>query len=135
MKKKRRILFLSLLLCAAGMSAQASRSLVPAMIVHGTNGSKQVVQLDATDVTDLIVLQNGQSLSVDIPETQVNCIRSITLAMVDAGNVPTSVERAENALVRSVEKVVRGGQVFIWLLTENGAILEYNIQGNQITTK
>lgn len=134
MKKKRRLLTFSLLLVAAGVMAEAP-SLVPVMILQGTDGSRQVVGLDAPNITDLVVLKNGQSLSVDIPETQVNCIRSITFAMVDAGNVPTSVERAENALVRSVEKVVRGGQVFIRLLTENGAILEYNIQGNQITTK
>ena len=131
--KQKKLLFLPLLLWA--VTVMAEQSLVPAMIVYGTDGSKQVVQLDATNVTDLVVLQNGQSLQVDIPEAQKSGVRSITFAMVNAGEIPTAVEDTENPIVRSVEKVVRDGQVIIRLQTQNGAILEYNIQGNQITTK
>ena len=105
------------------------------MIVYGMDGSKQVVQLDATDVTDLIVLQKGKSLSVDIPESQIIGVRSITFAMVTIGGITTAVESVENSIVCSVEKVVRDGQVIIRLQTQNGAIIEYNMQGNQITTK
>ena len=127
----KKLLFLPLLLWAVAVMAE--QNLVPAMIVYGTDGNKQVVQLDATNVTDLVVLQAGKSLSVDIPESQISGVRSISFSMVKVDE--TAVEDTETLLLRSVEKVVRDGQVIIRLLTENGAILEYNIQGNQITTK
>ena len=131
--KQKKLLFLPLLLWA--VTVMAEQSMVPAMIVYGTDGNKQLVQLDATNVTDLVVLQDGKSLQVDIPEAQKSGVRSITFAMVNAGEIPTAVEDTENPIVRSVEKVVRDGQVIIRLQTQNGTILEYNIQGNQITTK
>ena len=131
--KQKILLFLPLLLWA--VTVMAEQSLVPAMIVYGTDGNKQVVQLDATNVTDLVVLQDGKSLSVDIPESKITGIRSITFAMVAAEEITTDVENTENPLIRSVEKVVRDGQVIIRLQTQNGATIEYNIQGNQITTK
>ena len=129
----RKILFLPLLLWAVTMMAE--QSLVPAMIVYGTDGNKQVVQLDATNVTDLVVLQAGKSLSVDIPESQISGVRSISFSMVKVDEIPTAMENTEYTIVRSVEKVVRDGQVIIRLQTQNGATIEYNIQGNQITTK
>ncbi len=134
MKKKRSIFILSLLLVAAGVMAQTP-SLVPAMIVHSTDGQKQVVGLNDTNVTDLVVLQSGNSLSVDIPEAQINGIRSIAFALVDASEVPMDVESTEDTLVRSVEKVLRDGQVFIRLQTEKGGIIEYDIRGNKVITK
>ena len=127
----KRILFLPLLLIAVAVSAETT-SLVPAMIVHGTDGSRQVVELDATNVTNLIVLQSGQSLSVDIPEAQINGIRSISFAMVEASTVPTDIERAEDTLVRSVEKLIRDGQVILRLHMQNGGVIEYDIRGNQV---
>ncbi len=133
MKKKRRIFILSLLLVAVGMTARAS--VVPAMIVHGTNGQKQVVQLAATEVTDLVVLQSGQSLQVNIPEAEVSGVRSLTFAMVEAEEIETAVERTESPLIRNVEKVVRDGQVLIRLQTENGSVIEYDVRGNRITMK
>lgn len=129
---KRKLLFLPLLLCA--VMVMAEQPLVPAMIVHGTDGNKQVVRLDATDVTDIIVLQDGQSLSVDIPESQISGVRSISFAMVDASEI-TAVESAEVSLVRGVEKVLRDGQVILRLQMQNGTILEYDIKGNQINNK
>ena len=132
---KKKILIFPLLLWAVMVSAETP-SLVPAMIVHGTDGSRQVVQLDATDVSDLIVLQTGQSLSVNIPEAQVSGVRSIIFAMVAAaGDIPTAIECTETPLVRSVEKVVREGKAIIRLQMQNGTILEYDIQGNQLTNK
>ena len=127
----KKLLFLPLLLWVVTVLAEQPK--VPAMIVYGTDGNKQVVQLDATNVTDLVVLQSGKSLSVDIPESQISGVRSISFSMVKVDE--TAVENTENPIVRSVEKVVRDGQVIIRLQTQNGAILEYNIQGNQITTK
>ena len=130
---KRKLIFIPLLFVAIAMSA-ATPSLVPTMIVHGTDGSLQVVELDATNVTDLIVLQNGQSLSVDIPEAQINGIRSITFEMVAASGVPTAIERAEDILVRSVEKLMHDGQVILRLHTQNGGVVEYDIRGNNVIT-
>ena len=127
----KKLLFLPLLLWVVTVLAEQPK--VPAMIVYGTDGNKQVVQLDATNVTDLVVLQSGKSLSVDIPESQISGVRSISFSMVKVDE--TAVENTENPIVRSVEKVVRDGQVIIRLQTQNGATIEYNIQGNQITTK
>ena len=127
--------FLTLLLWAVMAMAEAKPSVVPAMIVHGTDGGKQVVRLESTDVTDLIVLKNGLSLSVVIPETQVSGVRSITFAMIDAEEVATAVNSDIDPIVRSVEKVLRDGQVILRLQMHNGSILEYNIHGNKITNK
>ena len=126
--------FLPLLLWAVMAMAESKPSVVPAMIVQSTDGGRQVVQLDATDVTDLIVLQNGQSLSVNISEAQISGVRSITFAMVAVGEI-TAIESAEVSLVRAAEKVLRDGQVILRLQMQNGTILEYDIQGNQLTTK
>lgn len=132
----RKILFLPLLLLAVIAMAESKPSVVPAMIVHGVDGSRQVLQLDATDVSDLIILQAGQSLSVDIPEAQVSGVRSIIFAMVAADEkIPNAIESTETPIVRSVEKVVREGKVIIRLQIQNGTILEYDIQGNQLTNK
>lgn len=124
--------FLPLLLWV--VMAEATPSVVPAMIVHGTDGNKQVVQLDATDVTDLVILQTGQSLSVNIPEAQISGVQSIIFAMVAAAEI-TAIESTEAPIVRGVEKVLRGGQVILRLQMQNGTILEYDIQGNQINYK
>ena len=128
-------LFLPLLLWAVTMVATPKQSLVPAMIVYSTDGNKQVVLLDATDVTDFIVMQAGQSLSVDISEDQISGVRSITFAMIEAEEVATAVESAAAPIVSGVEKVLRDGQVIFRLQMQNGAILEYDIRGNIITNK
>lgn len=131
MKKKRSTLIFSLLLFAAGLIAETP-SLVPAMIVHGTNGSRQVVPLETTAVTDLVVLRNGQTLSVDISGTQISGIKSIAFAMVESSEVPTDIGEAENTLVRSVEKIMRDGQVILRLHMQNGALVEYDMRGNKV---
>ena len=131
----KKFLFLPLLLISMAVMVSAETpSLVPAMIVYGTDGSRQVVELDATNVTDLILLQHGQSLSVDIPEAQINGIRSISFSMVDSGDMPSDVERAEGTLVRSVEKMMRDGQVILRLHTQDGGVVEYDIRGNKVIT-
>lgn len=131
MKKKRSTLIFSLLLFAAGIMAQTP-SLVPAMIVHGTNGSRQVMPLETTAVTDLVVLRNGQTLSVDISGTQISGIKSIAFAMVESSELSTDIGQAENTLVRSVEKIMRDGQVILRLHMQNGALVEYDMHGNQV---
>lgn len=131
MNKKRSTLIFSLLLFAAGLMAETP-SLVPAMIVHGTNGSRQVMPLETTAVTDLVVLRNGQTLSVDISGTQISGIKSIAFAMVESSEVPTDIGQAENTLVRSVEKIMRDGQVILRLHMQNGALVEYDMRGNKV---
>lgn len=131
MNKKRSTLIFSLLLFAAGLMAETP-SLVPAMIVHGTNGSRQVMPLETTAVTDLVVLRNGQTLSVDISGTQISGIKSIAFAMVESSEVPTDIGEAENTLVRSVEKIMRDGQVILRLHMQNGALVEYDMRGNKV---
>lgn len=131
MKKKRSTLIFSLLLFAAGLMAETP-SLVPAMIVHGTNGSRQVMPLETTAVTDLVVLRSGQTLSVDISGTQISGIKSIAFAMVESSEVPTDIGEAENTLVRSVEKIMRDGQVILRLHMQNGALVEYDMRGNKV---
>ena len=131
MKKKRSTLIFSLLLFAAGMMAQTP-SLVPAMIVQGTNGSRQVMPLETTAVTDLVVLRNGQTLSVDISGTQISGIKSIAFAMVESSELSTDIGQADNTLVRSVEKIMRDGQVILRLHMQNGALVEYDMRGNKV---
>jgi hypothetical protein len=48
--------------------------------------------------------------------------------------VPTDVERAEDTLVRSVEKMMRDGQVILRLHTQDGGVVEYDIRGNKVIT-
>ena len=117
---------------AVVVMAEQSPSLVPAMIIYDTNGVKNVVQLDVTNLTDLIILQDSASLAVDIPESSISGVRSITFAMVTIEEIQNGIESAENPIVRSVEKVLRDGQVFIRLLLHDGSTLEYDIRGNKI---
>ena len=128
----RKILILPLLLWAVVAMSEPIPSPVPAMIVYGTDGSRQVVRLETTDVTDLIVMQTGQSLSVDIPESHSTGVRSITFAMFDEQGI-AAIESTEIPLIQGVEKIVRNGQVLIRLHMQNGAIIEYDIRGNKIT--
>ncbi|MBQ7631412.1 MAG: hypothetical protein IJS82_01435 [Paludibacteraceae bacterium] len=129
----KKILFLLMLLLAVTMAAE--QSLVPAMIVNGTDGSRQVVQLDATDISDLVIHATTQAMTVDIPEAQTTGVRSITFAMVAVETIPTSIDNTDTPRIQGVEKVMRDGQVIIRLQLQNGAIIEYDIHGNQITTK
>ena len=76
----KKLLLLPLLLMAVVVMAEQSPSLVPAMIIYDTNGVKNVVQLDVTNLTDLIILQDSASLAVDIPESSISGVRSITFA-------------------------------------------------------
>ena len=128
----KKLLLLPLLLMAVVVMAEQSPSLVPAMIIYDTNGVKNVVQLDVTNLTDLIILQDSASLAVDIPESSISGVRSITFAMVPIEEIQNGIESAENPIVRSVEKVLRDGQVFIRLLLHDGSTLEYDMRGNKI---
>ena len=128
----KKLLLLPLLLMAVVVMAEQSPSLVPAMIIYDTNGVKNVVQLDVTNLTDLIILQDSASLALDIPESSISGVRSITFAMVSIEEIQNGIESAENPIVRSVEKVLRDGQVFIRLLLHDGSTLEYDIRGNKI---
>ena len=124
-----------LLLCAVMVMAESQPSVVPAMIVHGTDGGRKVVQLEDTDVTDLVVLQIGQSLSVNIPESELSGVKSITFAMIRVDETATATENTCPHIVHSIEKMIRDGQVILRLQMQNGANVEYDIHGNKIINK
>ena len=69
--KKLSLFLLSLFLCSIGVPILAENAeLVPAMVVQMVDGSKQVVQLDYTAVTDFSVLCSKGSLAVSVPHVR-----------------------------------------------------------------
>ena len=96
MLMKRVFLFLlSLYLCSVSMPILAQDAeLVPAMVVQMADGSKQVVQLDYTSVTDFSVLCSKGSLAVSVPEADVTGVRSIMFAMVNPNEI-TALEEVQ----------------------------------------
>ena len=69
--KKLFLFLLGLFLCSMSMPLLAQDAeLVPAMVVQMADGSKQVVQLDHTSVTDFSVLCSKGSLAVSVPEVK-----------------------------------------------------------------
>ena len=104
--------------------ADSIASVVPAMIVQYTDGTGQVIRLEATDVTELIVLPTGESLTVDIPEAHPSGVRSITFAMVDKADLTTIENNQQSAII--CQKVLRDGQLWIEM---NGKT--YSIIGQQ----
>ena len=83
------LFLLSLFLCSVSMPLLAQdANLVPAMVVQLTDGSKQVVELDYTQITDFSVLCSKGTLAVDVPEAKVTGVRSITFAMAFAKLIP-----------------------------------------------
>jgi CTP-dependent riboflavin kinase len=69
---------------------------------------------------------------VDISGTQISGIKSIAFAMVESSELSTDIGQAENTLVRSVEKIMRDGQVILRLHMQNGALVEYDMRGNKV---
>jgi hypothetical protein len=118
---------------AEKVRADSIASLVPAMIVQRTDGTRQVIRLEATDVTELMVMQTGGALTVDIPESHLRGVRSITFAMVDKADL-TAIENNQQSAI-FCQKVLRDGQVLIRLQMPDGTIIEYDMHGNIITNK
>ena len=126
---KQFILFvLGLCLCSAPLLAQDAE-LVPAMVLQMADGSKQVVQLDYTSVTDFSVLISKGSLAVSVPEAEVTGVRSITFAMVKQDEVTNSVEEVTSLDKATTDKVLFNGKLFIRTTMPDGKQVWYDVMG------
>ena len=129
--KKLFLFLLSLYLCSMSVPILAQDAeLVPAMVVQMTDGSKQVIQLDYTQVTDFSVLCSKGSLAVDVPEANVTGVRSITFAMVEKDNTTTSLEEVSSLDKATTDKVLFNGKLFIRTTMLDGKQVWYDVLGN-----
>ena len=130
--KKLFLFLLSLFLCSVSMPLLAqSSSLVPAMVVQMADGSKQVVKLDYTSVTDFSVLCSKGALAVSVPEADVTGVRSITFAMVEKGTT-TSLEEVTSLDNAKTDKVLLNGRLFIRATMPDGKQIWYDVLGNKL---
>lgn len=127
--KRVSLFLLSLFLCSVGVPILAQDAeLVPAMVVQMTDGSKQVVQLDYTSVTDFSVLVSKGSLSVSMPEADVTGVRSITFAMVEESTT-TALEEVSSLDKATTDKVLFNGKLFIRATMPDGKQVWYDVMG------
>ena len=130
--KKLFLSLLSLFLCSVSMSILAQDAeLVPAMVVQMADGSKQVVQLDYTAVTDFSVLCNKGSLAVSVPEADMTGVRSIIFAMVNQEEI-TALEEVSSLDKATTNKVLLNGKLFIRATMPNGKQVWYDVLGNTV---
>ena len=131
--KKLFLFLLSLYLCSVGVPVLAQdAALVPAMVVQMADGSKQVVQLDYTAVTDFSALCSKGSLAVSVPETEVTGVRSITFAMVKQDELTNSLEEVTSLDKAMTDKVFFNGKLFIRATMSDGKLVWYDILGSII---
>ena len=128
---KRVFLFLlSLFLCSVSVPLLAQDAeLVPAMVVQMTDGSKEIVQLDYTSVTDFSVLCSKGALAVSVPEADVTGVRGITFAMVEKDNTTTSIEEVSSLDNATTDKVLFNGKLFIRATMPDGTQVWYDVMG------
>ncbi len=128
--KRVSLFLLSLFLCSVSVPILAQDAeLVPAIVVQMTDGTKQVVQLDYTSVTDFSVLVSKGSLAVSVPEAEVTGVRSITFAMVQKDNTTTSLEEVSSLEQATTDKVLFNGKLFIRASMPDGKQVWYDIMG------
>ena len=127
--KKVFLFLLSLFLCSMSVPILAQDAeLVPAMVVQMADGSKQVVQLDYTSVTDFSVLISKGSLAVSVPEADLTGVRSITFAMVEESTM-TALEEVSSLDNATTDKVLFNGKLFIRATMPNGKQVWYDVMG------
>ena len=128
---KKLILFLlSLYLCSVSVPVLAQDSeFVPAMVVQMADGSKQVVELDYTSVTDFSVLLSKGTLAVSVPESALTGVRSITFAMVKQDEITNSLEDVTSLDKATTDKVLWNGKLFIRATMPNGTQAWYDVMG------
>ena len=120
---------LSLFLCSMSVPLLAQDAeLVPAMVVQMADGSKQVVELDYTSVTDFSVLVSKGTLAVSVPEAEVAGVRSITFAMVKQEEI-TALEEVTTLEQASSDKVLLNGRLYIRATMPDGKQVWYDIMG------
>ncbi len=128
--KRISLFLLSLFLCSVSVPILAQDAeLVPAMVVQMADGSKQVVQLDYTSVTDFSVLCSKGSLAVSVPEADVTGVRSITFAMVKQDDTTTSLEEVSSLDKAKTDKVLLNGKLFIRATMPDGKQVWYDVMG------
>jgi hypothetical protein len=134
MKKKRLSLFLlSLFLCSVSAPLLAQDTeLVPAMVVQMSDGSKQVVELDYTSVTDFSVLVSKGSLAVSVLEADLTGVRSVDFAMVKPSDV-TALEEVQTLEKSMTDKVLLNGRLYIRTTMPDGNTVWYDVLGNLVT--
>ena len=131
--KKLFLFLLSLFLCSVGVPILAQDAeLVPAMVVQMADGSKQVVQLDYTSVTDFSVLCSKGSLAVSVPEADVTGVRSITFAMVEKDDTTIDIEEVTSLDKATTDKVLFNGKLFIRATMPDGKQVWYDVMGNLV---
>ena len=127
--KKLSLFLLSLYLCSVSVPLLAQDAeLVPAMVVQMADGSKEIVQLDYTSVTDFSVLCSKGALAVSVPEADVTGVRSITFAMVEESTT-TVLEEVSSLDKATTDKVLFNGKLFIRATMPNGTQVWYNVMG------
>ena len=128
--KKLFLFLLSLFLCSVSVPILAQDAeLVPAMVVQMADGSKQVVQLDYTSVTDFSVLVSKGSLAVSVPEADVTGVRSINFAMVKQDEITNSLEEVTSLDKATTDKVLWNGKLFIRATMPDGKQVWYDVMG------
>ena len=128
--KKLFLFLLSLFLCSVSVPILAQDAeLVPAMLVQMADGSKEIVQLDYTSVTDFSVLCSKGSLAVSVPEAEVTGVRSITFAMVKQDEITDSLEEVTSLDKAMTDKVLFNGKLFIRVTMPNGKQVWYDVMG------
>ena len=131
--KKLFLFLLSLFLCSMSVPILAQDAeLVPAMVVQMADGSKQVVQLDYTSVTDFSVLCSKGSLAVSVPEADVTGVRSINFAMVKQDEITNSLEEVSSLDNATTDKVLLNGKLFIRATMPDGKQVWYDVMGNLV---
>ena len=126
---KQFILFLlGLCLFSAPLLAQDTE-LVPAMVVQMADGSKQVVELDYTSVTDFSVLVSKGTLAVSVPEAEVTGVRSIRFAMVKQEEI-TALEEVSSLENTTTDKVLYNGRLYIRTTMPDGKQVWYDVLGS-----
>ena len=128
--KKLFLFLLSLYLCSVSVPILAQDAeLVPAMVVQMADGSKEVVQLDYTSVTDFSVLCSKGSLAVSVPEADVTGVRSIMFAMVNPNEI-TALEEVSSLDKATTDKVLLNGRLYIRATMPDGKQVWYDVLGN-----
>ena len=130
--KKLSLFLLILFLCSISVSLLAQNSaLVPAMVVQMADGSKQVVELNYTSVTDFSVLVSKGSLAVSVPEADVTGVRSIMFAMLNPNEI-TSLEEVQTLEQAKTDKVLLNGCLYIRATMPDGKQVWYDVMGSLV---
>ena len=130
--KKLSLFLLSLFLCSVSVPILAQDAeLVTAMVVQMADGSKQVVQLDYTAVTDFSVSCSKGSLAMSVPEADVTGVRSVIFAMVKQEEV-TALEEVLSLDKATTNKVLFNGKLFIRTTMPDGKQVWYDVLGNLV---